>query len=118
MRIIDAMTLRDGGTTCVTVEDNGVVKHVTFDYSLPWDGRDRYIYISKSKFGLDESDRLVQNSDEEIRMIYAIREAALEKFGPTTVETLFNNSETNPGEEIWFYVFNFLRIAINERNVS
>jgi hypothetical protein len=44
--ILGAMTLRDGGTTCVTIDDGGQVKHVTFDRVLGTEGRPRHVYVS------------------------------------------------------------------------
>jgi len=44
MTLLEAMTMRDGGTTFVVVEEPEVGQTTyTFDYSLPWDGRARYI---------------------------------------------------------------------------
>ena len=86
VKIHDAMTLRDGGTTCVSVEDAGVVKHVTFDHALPRDDRTRYVYVSDRKFNKEEGARLELDSSAEIRFITAIRDAAIEELGPAVVE--------------------------------
>lgn len=115
MKIVDAMTLRDGGTTCVSIDDGQHVQHVTFDYSLPCDGRTRYLYISNEPFGCGDEYKLEPGSDIEKEWIEAIRSAAIEEFGISVVEAFFLDSRSNPGESMWFYVFNFLRIATVER---
>ena len=71
MQIVDAMTLRDGGTACVSVNTGEVIVHVTIDYQLPWDGRARFMYTSGTQFGRDR--RLDIDSDEERRWIATIR---------------------------------------------
>ena len=118
MKILNADTLRDGGTTCVSFDDGNSVRHVTFDHSLARDDRIRYVYISDREFGQDDTECLVPNSDEEIRVIEAIRAAAAEEYNSETVENFYKEPNKNPGEGIWFYVFNFLWIAIKERNAS
>jgi hypothetical protein len=118
MRIVDATTLRDGGTTCVALDDGQQVQHVTFDYSLPWDGQTRFIYVSNETFNCNENNRLDLGSEEEDQIIGAIHEAAIREYGALAVEEFLRDPSTNPGEDIWFYVFNFLRIAIAERGSS
>jgi hypothetical protein len=115
MHILNADTLRDGGTTCVSLEDGQQVQHVTFDYSLPRDGRTRYVYVSNVPFDCNESNRLDLGSEEEGQIIEVIHKAAIQTYGISVVETFLRNPSVNPGEGLWFYVFNFLRIAAAER---
>ena len=115
VKIIEATTLRDGGTTIVTMEDGGVVRDITFEYTLPWDGRTRYVYVSDHNSSWVRGKRLAINSPEEIRILGDVRTAAEERYGLEIVEDFYNHPEGNPGEGMWSYVFNFLRIAAMER---
>jgi hypothetical protein len=65
MRLVHAMTLRDGGTTSVTVS-LGLFRRVsyTIDYSLPWDGRRRFVFRGPA-FTRDDSHRLEIGSEAE-----------------------------------------------------
>ena len=118
MKIVDASTLRDGGTTCVSIDEDGVLKHATFDYRLPWDGRVRYLYVADEPFGMDEQDRLPLNSREESQLITDIETEAISQIGREALDEFYSNLERNPCDGIWFYVLNFLRIAANERDAS
>ena len=102
----------------MSVEDDGTVRHVTFDQQLPWDARARYVCVSERQFGREVNDRLPPNSKEEIRLIREIREAAEQEVGPQVVRKFLESPEENPGEGKWFYVLNFLRIAATERDAS
>ena len=117
MVILDADTLRDGGTTCVSLEDGQQVQHVTIDYSLPQDGSVRYIYVSSEPFDCSERNRLELGSEEEGQIIEVIHKAAIRAYGISVVEEFLRNPSVNPGEGMWFYVFNFLRIAAAERGI-
>jgi hypothetical protein len=117
MHILDADTLRDGGTTCVSLEDDQQVQHVTFDYSLPQDGRTRYVYVSNAPFDCSEQNRLGPGSKEEGQIISIIHNAAIQAYGESVVEEFLRDPSANPGEGLWFYVFNFLRIAAVERGI-
>jgi hypothetical protein len=55
VRILEAMALMDGGTTCISLEDGCQVLHATFDNSLPWDGRTRHLNLSSERFDCEES---------------------------------------------------------------
>jgi hypothetical protein len=118
MRIVDAMTLRDGGTTCVSIDDGQDVQHVTFDYSLPWDGRTRYLYFSNKPFVCEDQFKLEPESYKERELIQAIHSAAITEFGVSVVEAFFLDPRINPGQSMWFYVFNFLSIAAVERGLG
>ena len=68
MRLIHAMSLRDGGTTSITVTQ-GFFKRVSYtvDYSLPWDGRKRYVFMGGA-FTKSDSQRLEIGCEEERRV--------------------------------------------------
>jgi hypothetical protein len=116
LHILDADTLRDGGTTCVSLEDGQQVQHVTFDYSLPRDGRTRYVYVSNVPFDCNKSNRLDLRSEEERQIVEAIYKATTQEYGAMVVEAFLHKASANPGDGLWFYVFNFLRIAAAERS--
>ena len=111
MRIVDAMTLRDGGTTCVSVEEGGVIVHVTVDHRLrpiawlPWP---RFVFISSQRFGRDR--RLSPGGSAEVRYVSSIVRATLDELGPETVRDVLAGHCQNPGQGPWFYVLNFLQI--------
>lgn len=112
MRIIDAMSLRDGGTTCVTVEKDGATLHITIDHALSGRGTDRLIRLSTGEaFGRDE---LVLGCDRERELVLAVVKAVQDELGSG------GSSAWAPGQSIprsghWRYVSNFLRIVRSER---
>jgi hypothetical protein len=115
MRLSAAMTLRDGGTTSITVT-HWFARRVSYtvDYSLPWDGRMRYVYKGRP-FQKDVSQRLELGGDEEKRVHQWLMEAATRKFSKTVVQNFLVGNARNPAKGRWFYALNFLRILANER---
>ena len=115
MALLDAMTMRDGGTTFVVVEkpDVGQITY-TFDYSLPWDGRVRYITEHTAD---DFSTKLPINGPQELAACQLIRALLVAEFGESLVESFAKGEANNPGTEKWFYAFNFLRHAVKERKI-
>jgi hypothetical protein len=116
MRLTDAMAFRDGGTTSITVA-HGIFSRVsyTIDYSLPWDGRERY--VSKGKpFAKDESQRLEVGGEEEARLHRWLTEALNRKFSATVVLDFVAGRTENPGKGKWSYALHFLKIITNERS--
>jgi hypothetical protein len=115
MRLVRAMTLRDGGTTSITVT-RGLVRRVcyTIDHSLPWDGRKRYVYRGP-EFLKDEEHRLEIGCQEEGDIQHWLSEVAREKYGDAAVQEFLAGQRKNPGRGKWFYAMNFLSIMAKER---
>ena len=67
MKLEDAETLPDGGTTCLTMLDGSEKLYITIDYSLPMDGRSRFVYIGKTQFARD--NQLEINSKREKQIV-------------------------------------------------
>lgn len=116
MRITDAMTLRDGGTTCVTVEDQGAIVHVTADHArrrFPLIPRPRFVFTSVVPFGRDR--RLFPGGTVERRFVSSIACAALNQLGRAQLQEFLAGRAPNPGREHWFYVLNFLDVVQRSR---
>lgn len=116
MRITDAMTLRDGGTTCVTVEDEGKLVHVTADHRrarLPWLPRPRFVFISSARFGRNR--RLLPGGSEERRYISAIARQAIDHLGYDQVRELLSGNGSIATQDLWSHVLNFLWIMQRSR---
>jgi hypothetical protein len=116
MKIVDAMTLRDGGTTCVTVDDAGTTIHVTaaHDFRLfGWLPTLRFVFISSRRFGRDR--RLLPGGPLEKRYVSEIADAAVAHLGYDEVRDFLGGNGQNPGQQHWFYVANFLRIVNRAR---
>ena len=115
MRLTDAMMLRDGGTTSITVAE-GVLERVSYtvDYSLPWDGRERYVFKGQP-FAKGESQRLEMGGEEERTVQEWLTRAVNRKFGDRVVGEFLVGRAKNPGKGKWFYALNFLYILTKER---
>jgi hypothetical protein len=113
--LIDAMSLRDGGTTYVSLRSpkEGVVSY-WFDYSLPWDGRTRQIRKVEGK----KSSMLAPASPEERVACQRVRSALVEQFGQSAVSQFESGRLPNPGKGRWFYAFNFLRLCVQEHKLD
>jgi hypothetical protein len=118
MHILEAMTLRDGGTTCISIEEDGQVKHVTFDHALPMDDRIRYVYVSDTRFGNSKAERLEPNSEEEKGLIAGIHTVAVEELGAEAVEAYLRDPHLRKVDGMWYYMLNFLWIAVKGRVAS
>jgi hypothetical protein len=77
-RLVSADVFLDGGSTCICIEsDSKKEEWFLFDYSLPHDGRMRYIYR-----GLGEKKiRIEVDSPEEHELIARITKILAAKFG-------------------------------------
>lgn len=116
MIIVDGMTLRDGGTTCVTVEDEGTTTHVTAAHELRrfgWVPRLRFVFISSTRFGRDH--RLLPGGPLEKRYVSQIAREAVSHLGYREVHDFLRERGPNPGRQHWFYVVNFLQIVSRAR---
>jgi hypothetical protein len=115
MRLIHAMTLRDGGTTSITVS-RGLFGRVSYtvDYSLPWDGRKRSVFRGPA-FAKDDVHRLEIGCEAERGIQQWLAESANRKFGQGVVRNFLSDHAENPGKGKWFYAMNFLRIMAKER---
>ena len=116
MDLVYAMTLRDGGTTFVVIEDPalGQVTY-TFDYKLPWDGRTRMITAQHAD---GPSHALLPNSPQELSICEQVKSLLSAQFGEQPVNGFLLGRVDNPGKDKWFYAFNFLRLAVKEGKFS
>src|SRR4051812_36869162 len=116
MRLTNAISLRDGGTTSITVA-HGIFSRVsyTIDHSLPWDGRTRYVFKGK-QFVKDEAKRLEPRGEEELRLQQWLRETLNRRFGENVVADFLVARVKNPGQGKWTYALNFLDIITKERS--
>jgi len=114
MRLIHAMTLRDGGTTSITLSQ-GLFESVSYtvDYALPWDGRKRYVFRGPA-FVTDDAHWLEIGCEAEREIQQWLTEAANGRFGQETVRFLSDHAD-NPGKGKWFYAMNFLKIMAKAR---
>ena len=115
MRLVRAMSLRDGGTTSITVT-RGLVSRLsyTIDYSLPRDGRKRFVYRGP-EFSKDKEHQLEIGCEEEKDVQHWLSAAACEKYGDLAVQEFLAGQRKNPGRGKWFYAMNFLWIMAKER---
>lgn len=115
MRLIHAMSLRDGGTTSITVS-RGLFRKVSYtvDYSLPWDGRKRFVFRGPP-FAKDDAHRLEIGCGAEREIHQWLAEAASRRFGQALVQDFLGECSENPGAGKWFYAMNFLKILAKER---
>ena len=118
MRLIDAMTLRDGGTTSITVS-MGLFARISYtvDYSLPWDGRQRFMFRGPP-FAKDDSHRLEIGCEAEHEIHLWLADAAERRFGKAAVLDFLGDRTESPGVGRWFYAMNFLKILTRERSQS
>ena len=116
MRLIDAMSFRDGGTTTITLK-TGFFRKVsyTIDFSLPHDGRPRFIFRGKPYTPKKDMQRLDIGSAEEVRIQNWLSEAAVRQFGQPAVQDFLEGRSQNPGRGKWGYALNFLNILTKER---
>ena len=110
MKIVYAGSARDGGTVEIVAEVDGARTRFVLDYSLPWDGRPRYISVWRSSDDKDTSshDNDTDNwhsppivgqkrtvpigSDEEIEICSRIRGCLEDEYGHRTVDDALKNS--------------------------
>lgn len=109
--LVDANSLRDGGSTFVTLRmpTQSVVTY-WFDYSLPWDGRVRHVRMTLG----EHSSFLEPGGQDELSACNALRSVLVENFGESVVSRFESGDVENPGKERWYYAFNFLRLCIKE----
>jgi hypothetical protein len=114
MRLKDAETLLDGGTTCLTVLDGVKKMYITIDYSLPMDGRPRYVYIGKTQFA--QANQLEINSIREKQIANWLRNELIAKYGEMRVQDFIEGKFDGSVRGKWLYALNFLRIITKERD--
>src|SRR4051812_30509282 len=102
MRLTHAMSLRDGGTTSITVSQ-GLFRKVSFtvDYSLPWDGRKRFVFRGPP-FANDDAHRLEIGCGSEREIHRWLAETVDRRFGQTAVRDFLGDRTENPGAGKWF----------------
>ena len=115
MRLTHAMSLRDGGTTSITVT-RGLANPVsyTLDYSLPWNGRKRYVFMGRA-FSKEDLQRLEIGCEEENSIRRWLNEVACRRYGSEAVQEFLAGRRKNPARGKWFYAMNFLRVLTKER---
>jgi hypothetical protein len=120
MKLKDAMTLRDGGTTAIAVETDGEIASYTFDYSLPWDSRPRFITSGRKMFDTDDARRLDLGGREERELYQNLRFVLEERFGPEIICQFVASKDMKDrpkAEGKWFYALNFLWLMEKERRL-
>jgi hypothetical protein len=70
-RIVDAMSLRDGGSVCVSLALGASTTHLTLPASIPCDTELRHMVCSQRQFGCDR--RLEPGGDEERAWVETVR---------------------------------------------
>lgn len=117
MKLISAITYRDGGTSSITIERNGKVETFTMDYSLPCDNRPRSIYRGQ-KSEMKNELRLELNGQEEKELYQEIRSFFENLFGKERISALLSTLDKKrpPEEGNLFYALNFLILMEKERN--
>ena len=115
MRLTHAMSLRDGGTTSVTVT-RGLANRTSYtvDYSLPWDGRKRYMFKGLA-FSKEDGQRLEIGCEEENTIRRWLSEVACTRYGSEVVQEFLAGRRKNPARGKWFYAMNFLWALSKER---
>jgi hypothetical protein len=106
MEITYAMMMRDGGTASVGWREGEATRYATFDYRLPWDGRERFIYLGERAF--DRTARLEIGSDEESRIIRGIYAEACRALGEETGDASLMGEDFS-FDSFWHYVIVFLK---------
>ena len=102
MKIVDANSLRDGGTVEIIAKEDGAITRFVLDFSLPWDGRPRQISVWRSSednytphwsSSEDGEKRTVPvGSDEETEICSRIRGCLEVEYGHATVDDALKNS--------------------------
>ncbi|PWI48061.1 hypothetical protein CEE45_08535 [Candidatus Heimdallarchaeota archaeon B3_Heim] len=115
MELKDAESLLDGGTTSLKVVEKGIAKFITIDYSLPMDGRPRYIYLGKTLFS--RGKQLEINSEGEKKIVFWVKDQLISLFGEYQLEEFLAGRAANLTREAkWLFALNFYRILSLERD--
>ena len=115
MELKDAESLLDGGTTSLKLVQKGKFKFITIDYSLPMDGRPRYVFSGKTLFSREK--QLEMNSEEEKRMAFWVKDQLVSLFGEYQLEEFLAGRAPNLTREgKWLFALNFYRILTLERD--
>ncbi|MHA1941663.1 MAG: hypothetical protein ACXACP_03860 [Candidatus Hodarchaeales archaeon] len=114
MDLYDAESLLDGGTTCLTVVERSKKLYYTVDYSLPMDGRPRFVFVGNSPFS--RTTQLEINSEKEKQIVEWLKNEMISNFGEVVVMDLINGKPGNIGQGKWLFALNFLRIISKERD--
>lgn len=117
MILLDAMSLRDGETTLITVIREGKQETFTIDYSLPWDGRTRYVFQGEA-FQKKEDSKLEVGGEEERQFYCDLKSAIEEKYGKEIADSAISGKSNLPVKDKWFYACHFLTLLEKERHFS
>ena len=110
----DAESLPDGGTTCITVLNGRKREFVTIDYSLPMDGRPRYIYSGKRQFSKENQFEI--DSQEEKEFVKFLLDELVANFGLVKIEDFLSGKFDPSITGKWLIGLNFLIIVSKERD--
>jgi hypothetical protein len=114
MEFQDAETASDGGTTCITVVDKKKRKFVTVDYSLPMDGRPRYVFSGKRHFSKENQFEI--NSQKEKDFVCWLKDELVANFGVVKIEDFIDGKFDPSITGKWLHGLNFLVIISKERD--
>lgn len=115
MEFQDAETLPDGGTTCITIVDRRrKKKFVTVDYSLPHDGKPRYVFSGIRQFSRE--NQLEINSQKEKDIVCWLKDDLVANFGLQKIEDFINGKFDPSITGKWLIALNFLIIISKERD--
>ena len=112
-RILAADMLRDGGTTCVTLQHMGSITHVTVHQGMrlcSWFPRPRFIFTSR-KGMFHQDQRLLPWGRTEAYYVTEIARAAVRHLGFHTVRDFLKDRNPQPRPDMWYYVLAFLAIV-------
>ena len=114
MEFQDAESLPDGGTTCITVFNGRKREFITIDYSLPMDGRPRYIYSGKRQFSKESQFEI--NSQKEKDFVNFLLYELVANFGIVKIEDFIGGKFDPLITGKWLIGLNFLIIVSKERD--
>ena len=114
MEFLDAESLPDGGTTCITVLNNRKREFVTIDYSLPMDGRPRYIYSGTRQFAKTEKYEI--NSQKEKEFVCWLKDELVAMYGIVKIEDFIGGKFDPLITGKYLIGLNFLIIVSKERD--
>ena len=110
IEIVDGFSILDGGTTGLTLYRNGCRESYVFDYSLPDDGRLRFITHTA------KADRKLAPDGAEERQLYLdLRQSLDEEYGKSCVDDIFRDPCAFTIEEPWCSAVLFLNLMQKER---
>ena len=89
MKVVGGDFFLDGGTVYVDIQVAGVVTRFQLDYSLPWDGRPRYI----SETANGGTRKVAIGSEEEKQICFVVRNCLELAYGTDAVLNALETSQ-------------------------